>query len=65
MKKLKVNFSENYYYTIFEITSNWGNNFLISENFETAIRAIFPSGKQYLNLNHMLNLKQFKMEFFK
>jgi hypothetical protein len=63
MNELRVDFSENYSYVIyFEITSNWGNNFLISENFEPAIRAIFPSGRQYFNLNHMLNLKHFKIE---
>ena len=62
MKKLKVDVSENYHYVIFEITSNWVNNFLVSENFETVIRAIFPSGRQFFNLNHMLKLKQFKIE---
>ena len=67
MKEFKVDFSDIYSYVIyFATTSFYGDNiFIVSENFVSEKRLAFSTQRQYFNLNHMLNLKQFKIEVFK
>ena len=64
MKEIKVDFSDIYSYVIyFATTSFYGDNiFLVSENFASETRSAFSTQRQYFNLNHILNLKQFKIE---
>lgn len=66
MKEFKVDFYDiNYFPNIiyFKANFSWNqNNFLVTENFVSETRSVSFTQRQYFNLNHILNLKQFKIE---
>ena len=64
MKELTLDFSDDYpHFIYFETTSSWGKTvFLVSENFVSETRTVFLIQRKHFNLNHIINLKQFKIE---